>query len=100
MNLLRKQKKHYYNNLDIKIFNDNKTFWQRVKPLFSDKHIHLQKELILIESNEIISDEKEVAEKLNNFLIETTENLDIEYFHESDNYETNPNNTIEDCEKI
>ena len=32
-----REKKNYFNNLDLKIFNDNKTFWQRVKPLFSDE---------------------------------------------------------------
>ena len=31
--LLEKEKKKYYNNLDLKILDDNKTFWQRIKPL-------------------------------------------------------------------
>ena len=31
------KKKHYYNDLDINAFNDNKKLWQRIKPLFSDK---------------------------------------------------------------
>ena len=34
VNLLRKEKRKYYNNLDIKIFEDNRKFWQSVKPLF------------------------------------------------------------------
>ena len=37
VSLLKKEKRNYYNNLDLKIFDDNKTFWQRIKPLFSDK---------------------------------------------------------------
>ena len=37
VSLLKKEKKKYYNNLDLTIFNDNKKFWQRVRPLFSDK---------------------------------------------------------------
>ena len=37
VSLLRKEKKKYYNNLDLKIFDDNKRFWRSVKPLFSDK---------------------------------------------------------------
>ena len=61
VNLLRKQKKHYYNNLDINVFNDNKKSWQRIEPLFSEKQKSLQKELILIDNKEIITDEKEVA---------------------------------------
>ena len=99
VNLLRKQKKYYYNNLDISVFNDNKKFWQRIKPLFSDKQKSLQKELILIDNEEIITDEKEVAEKLNNFFIETVENLYTDYFLERDKYEGNPNDTIEDMVK-
>ena len=36
-NLLRRRKKKYYNDLDIRIFESNKKFWERVKPLFSEK---------------------------------------------------------------
>ena len=31
VSLLKKEKKKYYNNLDVTIFNDNKKFWQRVR---------------------------------------------------------------------
>ena len=78
--LVRKEKKKYYNNLDLNIFKDNKTFWQRVKPLFSDKQTNSKKEMTLIENGEIITDEHLVAEKLNNFFTDVIENLDIEPF--------------------
>ena len=32
VNLLKKEKKNYYNNLDLKILGDNKKFCQRIKP--------------------------------------------------------------------
>ena len=35
--LLKKEKKKYYNNLDLKEIEDNKTFWKRIKPSFSEK---------------------------------------------------------------
>ena len=35
--LFRKQKKSYYNNLDIKRFTDNRQFWKTVGPLFSEQ---------------------------------------------------------------
>ena len=35
--LLRKRKCEYYSNLDTKLITDNKTFWNTVKPLFSNK---------------------------------------------------------------
>ena len=37
VNLLRKTKRKYYNNLDLKILEDNKNFWKNVKLLFSNK---------------------------------------------------------------
>ena len=40
--LVKTEKKKYYNDLDTKIFADNKIFWKRIKPLFSDKKNHLQ----------------------------------------------------------
>ncbi len=55
VNLLRKQKKNYYNNSDIKIFADNRKFWQRIKPLFSEKN-KLCRNITLVENGIIISD--------------------------------------------
>ena len=80
VNLLRKEKRKYYSNLDMNIFEDNKKFWQNVKPLFSNKHEVSQKNIIIIEKETIISNNTEVAEKLNNFFIEAVENLEIEPF--------------------
>ena len=76
--LLRKEKRKYYNNLDLNIFADNKKFWQRVKPLFSDKQKSIPRDLILVENDILISDKLKVAEKLNNFFIKAVENLEIE----------------------
>ena len=78
VSLLKKEKRKYYNNLDLKIFKDNKTFWRRVKPLFSDKHKGVQPDIIIVENGKTTSDKKEVAEKLNNFFIDAVDNLDIE----------------------
>ena len=33
----RREKRNYYNNLDISLLTDNKKFWKTVKPVFSDK---------------------------------------------------------------
>ena len=35
VSLLRKSKREYYNNLDVKSITDNKTFWKTVKLLLS-----------------------------------------------------------------
>ncbi len=80
VSLLKKEKKKYYNNLDLKVLEDNKNFWKRVKPLFSGKTKVLEKNIVILDGEEIISDNKMVAEKLNNFFIDAVDNLDIEYF--------------------
>ena len=80
VNLLTKEKKRYYNNLDLNIFEDNKTFWQRVKPLFSDKKSSLQSNIVIIEDDIVYTEKLEVAEKLNNFFVEAVDNLGIEPF--------------------
>ena len=77
--LFRKEKKRYYNNLDINLITDNKKFWRTVKPLFSDKHFSSNK-ITLLEGDEIISSDQEVAETFNSFFANVVENLDIEGF--------------------
>ena len=63
VSLLKKEKKNYYNNLDINILNDDRTFWKRINPLFSDKDKTLPKYIILIENDKVISMRYEVANK-------------------------------------
>ena len=62
--------------MDTKIFDSNKKFWQRVKPLFSDKTI-LKQSIRLKENGKILSDKKEVAEILNNYFMDSVENLEV-----------------------
>ena len=80
VSLLKKEKKNYYNSLDLKIFEDSKKFWQSVKPLFSDKENIKNRNIIIIENGSVISEKKDIAEKLNNYFIEAVSNLEIEHF--------------------
>ena len=77
--LLKREIKKYYNNLDMKSFDDNKKFWQKIKPLFSDKS-NLKRRITLVENGLVISEKKEVAETLNNYFIEAVADLEIERF--------------------
>jgi hypothetical protein len=92
VSLLRKEKKKFYNNLDISIMSDNKKFWKYIKPLFSGKSKSKSK-ITLINGEEIISDEQKVAETLNNYFIEAVQNLDIKKFYdiEEDTDDSNMN---------
>lgn len=74
----KKVKKEYYNNLDLHIFQDSKTFWKTIRPFFSDKQKDYQRVFVLIENDELTSNDKEVAENFNNYFIDVIENLNIE----------------------
>ena len=87
--LLRKEKKKYYNGLDLSILTNSKEFWKNIKPLFSDKPGKSQKNIVLIEKDVIISKDEEVADSLNNFFIKSVENLDIKHY-------TPPNENVAD----
>ena len=54
VNLLRKEKKKYYKNFDLKNITDNKQFWKTMKPLFTDNHKNNRK-ITLIDGEKIIS---------------------------------------------
>ena len=81
VNLLKREKRNYYNNLDIKVFKDNKKFWKKIKPLLSGKN-SFKNNITIIDDGKVISDKKEVAEILNIYFIEAVENLEIEKFND------------------
>ena len=80
VNLLNKEKRKYYNDLDPVILENNRKLWQRIKPIFSDKQKSLPTDIILVENDITTSDNKDIAEKLNSFFIDTVDNLEIEAF--------------------
>ena len=60
VSILKKSKKSYFESLDVKFVNDNKKFWKRIFPLFSNK-IKSKEKIKLVENDEIISSDIEVA---------------------------------------
>ena len=76
VNLLRKSKKSYYNNLNVKSVTDNKLFWKSVKPCFSEKS-PIDKKITLIENDKIVSKEDEVAESCNVFFSNAVKILNL-----------------------
>ena len=85
VNLLKREKKKYYNNMDLNIFRDNKLFWKSVKPLFSAK-TNLKTNITIIENDIVTTDKTEVAEILNNYFVEAVQNLEIEKFSSDIDY--------------
>ena len=74
--LFRQAKKDYYSKLDINLVTDNWKFWKTVKPALSDK-FQSNNKIVLVEDDEIISDDIEVAEIFNRFFVTVTESLGI-----------------------
>ena len=77
--LFRKEKKLYYNNLSVDLLTDNRKLWKAVTSLFSEKYFCTNK-ITLLEGDEIISEDAEVARRFNNYFSKVVDNLNIEGF--------------------
>ena len=96
---MKKEKRTYYSNLDLKVIEDNKKFWQNVKPLFSGKS-KSQTNIAIIDNEKVVTVKGEITEILNNYFIEAFQNLEIKKFTCEDEQETQFGNTDEIIEKI
>ena len=74
--ILRKAKKDYFSQLNVKDIRDNKRFWKIIKPYVSNKCKSSPK-IILIENDKIINDDIEIAEIMNNYFVNVTKSLNI-----------------------
>ena len=77
VSLFRTAKRHYYENLDVKLVTDNKKIWKHVKPFFTEK-ISANSNITLIETNDIISNPEDIAEIMNNFFSDAAINLGVD----------------------
>ena len=75
-NLNLKIQRKYFQNLNPNKLDMNKKFWKTFKPLFSDKSISAER-LILVENNEILSEESRIAETFNTYFGNFTDKLSI-----------------------
>ena len=60
---LRKSKKNFYSNLNVKRITDNRKFWQTVKPHFPNKTLNDER-ITLAEGVKVVTEEKDVVKKL------------------------------------
>ena len=89
VNLLRKTKTDYFQNLNIRDLSDNRKFWKTIKPYFSNKGLNSNK-LLLKEKGNLVSNEKQLATIMNSFFINITKGLELKEDNESNA------NTLED----
>ena len=74
--LYKKERKKFLNKLDIKLVTDNKRFWTTIKPFLSHK-ISKSSKITLAEGDEIISADKDIAQKFDKFYKNAVSSLNI-----------------------
>ena len=57
--LNKRAKREYFGNLDMNSIKDNKSFWKKLKPLFSNSMVN--EKIVLIDNEKIIRDDKEIS---------------------------------------
>ena len=75
-------------SLQLKGISDDRIFWRNVKPLFSNI-IQIPESVTLLEGNEMVSDDKKVAEILNDDFVNITASLEISEVEENLKKQTN-----------
>ena len=83
VSLLRKTKREYYSNLDVKNITDSKTFWKTVKRFLSDKVTSTQK-ITPIENDKIVKNDNDTARVLNTFFSNIVRDLKIPDYNNCD----------------
>ena len=76
LKLRNKARRTYFNNMQSGNMSKN-NFWKTLGPFFSDKIVKKAKKILLIENNEIISDNHKVAEIFSKYFSQVTDSLDI-----------------------
>ena len=64
--LLRQTKKKYFSDINVKSISDNKKFRKTIKLFFSNKGLNTNN-MMLVEENEIVREEKIIANIMNNY---------------------------------
>ena len=59
-------KVEYFNNLQLG--NDNKPFWEKCKPYFTNKHSKVDTDIMLNENGELLLKDKDIADTFNPIL--------------------------------
>ena len=75
--LYKKERKKYFDTLDVNKITDNKAFWKNIQPLFSEKRKFTNKITLEDSKKNILSDDTLISEELNNFFQNATKTLNI-----------------------
>ena len=83
VSLLRKSKREYYSNLDVKNITDNKTFWKAVIPFLSNIVTSTQK-ITLTDNDKVVKNDNDTARVLNTFFSNIVSCLKIPDYNNCD----------------
>ena len=75
--LYKKERKNFFENLNLSFVVDNKKFWKVVKPLFNEKVSAVSNEVVLLEKDEILKDKIEVAKEFYSYFNSIVSSLGI-----------------------
>ena len=76
VNILRKSKKKYFNNIDVKNVTDNKKFLKTFYTKFLSK-CKTANTIILVEDEKVLQDEKATANTFNNYFTDVTHSVGL-----------------------
>ena len=93
--LYKKERKKFYNNLNIEDITDNKKFCITIKPLLSEKVVCGSSKINLVVNEEDLSDDKELAETFNNYFNNAVKSLNLQGNPEHLNDVSDENDPIE-----
>ena len=74
--MVRKAKKNFFNNLNVRNITDNKRFWKTMKPFLLSK-VGNNERKNLVEGDKVVSEDREVAEKFKSYFENIVETLGI-----------------------
>ena len=74
--MVRKAKRNFYNNLNIRNITDNKQFWKTVKPRFLNTFGDNER-IKLIEGEKVVSEDREVTKTFQSYFETIVKNLGI-----------------------
>jgi len=74
--LNKKTQKSFFTDLNPKDIQSSKSFFKTFKPYFSNKYTHAEK-LLIVENQNIVSDDQSIAEHFNDYFVHITDALNI-----------------------
>ena len=75
--LYKKERKKYFDTLNVNKVTDNKAFWKNIQPLFSENRKFANKITLKNSEKNTLSDDTLVSEELNDFFENATKTLNI-----------------------